>query len=51
MLHGIQFVWVDGKAGNVLVEINDNAWIIDLGRSWTSGWVQKELAGTLQEDK
>lgn len=31
MLHGIGIVWGDGKAENVLIDINDNAWIIDFG--------------------
>lgn len=51
MLHGLGVVWGDGKAENVLIDINDNAWIVDFGGSWTDGWIQKELAGTTQGDK
>jgi len=50
-LHGLGVVWGDGKAENVLIGINDNAWIVDRGGSWTNGWVHKELAGTIQGDK
>ncbi|KAK5257375.1 hypothetical protein LTR16_000856 [Cryomyces antarcticus] len=51
MLHMIGVVWGDGKAENVLIDVYDDAWIIDFGGSWTDGWVDKELAGTIQGDK
>src|SRR6266480_4022953 len=42
ILHGIGVVWGDAKAENVLIDVDDNAWIIDFGGSWTEGWVDKE---------
>ncbi|KAI9708960.1 MAG: hypothetical protein M1820_003654 [Bogoriella megaspora] len=51
ILHGIGVIWGDGKAANIIVDISDNAWIIDFGGSWTDGWVDKELAGTIQGDE
>ncbi|GJC90043.1 cAMP-dependent protein kinase type 1 [Colletotrichum liriopes] len=49
-LHHNGIVWGDAKAENVLIDSNDNAWIIDFGGSYTHGWVDKEKAGTLAGD-
>ncbi|KAK1948708.1 hypothetical protein LY78DRAFT_39560, partial [Colletotrichum sublineola] len=43
-------IWGDVKAENVLIDREDNAWIIDFGGSYTPGWVDKEKAGTLAGD-
>lgn len=51
MLHKIGVIWGDGKADNILVDADDNAWVVDFGGSWTNGWVDKELAGTVQGDE
>ncbi|KAF1952752.1 hypothetical protein CC80DRAFT_495090 [Byssothecium circinans] len=51
MLHGVGVVWGDGKAGNVIVDTSDDAWVIDFGGSWTDGWVDEGLAGTVQGDE
>lgn len=51
MLHELGVVWGDGKAENILIDIDDNALIIDFGGSWTEGWVDKELADTIQGDQ
>lgn len=51
MLHRLGVVWGDGKAENVLIDIKDDTYIADFGGSWTDGWVQKELAGTIKGDK
>ncbi|KAJ3480607.1 hypothetical protein NLG97_g8034 [Lecanicillium saksenae] len=51
-LHGIGVVWGDGKADNVLIHPEtDEAWLIDFGGGWTDGWVDQELAGTVEGDK
>lgn len=44
-LHANDMVWGDVKAENVLIDENDNAWLIDLGGGYTEGWVNKEVAG------
>ncbi|GKT51804.1 ribosomal protein S6 kinase beta [Colletotrichum spaethianum] len=49
-LHQKGIIWGDVKAENVLIDSDDNAWIIDFGGSYTPGWVDKEKAGTLAGD-
>lgn len=50
-LHNVGVVWGDGKPENVLIDVNDDAWVIDFGGSWTRGWVVQELAGTRHGDE
>ncbi|KAK3185290.1 hypothetical protein K4F52_005990 [Lecanicillium sp. MT-2017a] len=50
MLHDRNIVWGDVKAENVLIDMDDNAWVIDFGGSYTLGWVDKEIAGTVEGD-
>lgn len=51
MLHERGLVWGDAKAENILIDENDDAWIIDFGGGYTVGWVDKENAGTVEGDK
>lgn len=51
LLHQIGLTWGSGKAGNVLIDNTDDAWIIDFGGGWTDGWVEQELSGTKAGDK
>lgn len=50
MLHRRKIIWGDAKAENILIDMDNNAWIIDFGGSYTVGWVDKEKAGTLEGD-
>ncbi|KAH8668668.1 hypothetical protein BX600DRAFT_435191 [Xylariales sp. PMI_506] len=50
-LHEIEVIWGDGKAGNVIIDEEGNAWLIDFGGGFTEGWVEEELAGTLEGDE
>ncbi|KAI0450720.1 hypothetical protein F5B21DRAFT_507905 [Xylaria acuta] len=43
-------VWGNVKAENVLVDQDDNAWIIDLRGGYTRGWVDWGVAGTIEGD-
>ncbi|KAL6692968.1 hypothetical protein J3F84DRAFT_401524 [Trichoderma pleuroticola] len=50
MLHHQNIIWGDAKAENILIEMDDNAWVIDFGGSYTVGWVDKDKAGTVEGD-
>lgn len=49
-LHGAGVTWGDAKADNVLIDVDDNAWVIDFGGGYTEGWVDKDSAGTVEGD-
>ena len=49
-LHHAGIAWGDAKPDNVLIDHDDDAWLIDFGGSYTDAWVPKELAETLQGD-
>nr|KMM73307.1 hypothetical protein CPAG_09596 [Coccidioides posadasii RMSCC 3488] len=50
-LHLAGVIWGDVKPANVLVDTNDDIWIIDFGGGYTRGWVEREIAGTVEGDK
>lgn len=50
-LHEAGIVWGDCKAANILIDADNDPWIIDFGGSYTRGWVDKDLAGTIEGDK
>ncbi|EFQ98638.1 protein kinase subdomain-containing protein [Nannizzia gypsea CBS 118893] len=49
-LHNAGIIWGDAKPANVLVDSNDDLWIIDFGGGYTRGWVEKDKAGTIEGD-
>lgn len=49
-MHQIGVVWGDGKASNVIIDEKENAWLIDFGGGWTDGWVDEELADSVEGD-
>ncbi|CAJ0549719.1 Ff.00g033320.m01.CDS01 [Fusarium sp. VM40] len=49
-LHKAGIVWGDVKAENVLVDKDNNAWISDFGGGYTEGWVDRQMAGTVEGD-
>lgn len=49
-LHEAGVVWGDAKPDNVMVDGDDNAWLIDLGGGYTEGWVDNDKAGTKEGD-
>ncbi|QYT03125.1 Protein kinase domain-containing protein [Trichoderma simmonsii] len=50
MLHQRNIIWGDAKDENILIDMDDNAWIVDFGGSYTVGWVDEDKAGTLEGD-
>ncbi|KAI0423709.1 hypothetical protein F5Y09DRAFT_194149 [Xylaria sp. FL1042] len=49
-LHDIKVIWCDGKPHNIIIDEQDDAWLIDFGGGRTEGWVPKELADTVEGD-
>ncbi|KAL1835391.1 hypothetical protein VTK73DRAFT_5685 [Phialemonium thermophilum] len=50
-LHEMGVVWGDGKPSNVVVDESDDVWLIDLEGGCTEGWVDPELADTVEGDE
>lgn len=50
-LHASGIIWGDGKASNVVIDERDDAWLIDFGGGWTNGWVDEEMADTVEGDE
>lgn len=49
-LHANGVVWGDAKPDNVLIDVQDDAYLIDFGGGYTRGRVDKELANTTEGD-
>ncbi|PYH69894.1 uncharacterized protein BO88DRAFT_481208 [Aspergillus vadensis CBS 113365] len=51
ILHRRNLLWGDPKADNVLIDVNDDAWLIGFGKTCTAPWVDRWANGTLEGDK
>lgn len=51
LLHGIEVIWGDAKPSNVVIDLNNDAWLIDFGGGWLEGWVDENLQDTVEGDK
>ncbi|KAL2130963.1 hypothetical protein VTI74DRAFT_5708 [Chaetomium olivicolor] len=49
-LHRTGIVWGDAKAENVIIDKNNDAWLINFGGGYTEGWVDEDKAGTREGD-
>ncbi|KAM0468150.1 hypothetical protein ACHAP7_011222 [Fusarium lateritium] len=49
-LHELGLFWGDGKADNICIDPDDNAWLIDMAGGFTHHWVRKEITGTKEGD-
>lgn len=45
ILHSNNIIWGDVKADNVVIDRQQNAWLIDFGGGVTWGWVDEEFWG------
>ncbi|EGX87629.1 Protein kinase-like domain [Cordyceps militaris CM01] len=50
-LHNADLFWGDCKPANIIVDREQNIWLIDLGGNFSQHWVDKELSGTLAGDE
>ncbi|PYH67415.1 uncharacterized protein BO88DRAFT_427151 [Aspergillus vadensis CBS 113365] len=51
LLHEADIIWGDVKPNNVLIDRNEDAWVIDFGGGYTPGWVEKEHMETIKGDR
>lgn len=49
-LHELDIVWCDAKTANILLDKNDDLWVIDFGGGGTPGWVDRKLMDTKEGD-
>ncbi|KAF4947502.1 hypothetical protein FGADI_10347 [Fusarium gaditjirri] len=50
-LHQHGMIWGNGKPSNIIIDEQDNAWLIDFGGGCTPGWIDAELAETKEGDE
>ena len=49
-VHAAGVVWGDAKTSNILIDENDDAYIVDFGGGQTWSWVETELVCTMEGD-
>ncbi|KAJ5215635.1 uncharacterized protein N7498_002042 [Penicillium cinerascens] len=49
-LHAHNIIWGDAKAAIVLIDVNEDAYLIDFGGGCTEGWVDKEKSNSIEGD-
>jgi hypothetical protein len=49
-LHSHKIVWGDAKSADVLIDANEDAYLIDFGGGYTKGWVEKEKSDSIDGD-
>jgi serine/threonine protein kinase len=47
-LHKLDILWRDIKTDNVLIDVNGDAFLIDLGGGNTVSWVDRDKYGTME---
>lgn len=50
ILHSKGFVWGDVSPNNMIIDEDENVWIIDFGGGYTDGWVKQEDMETKRGD-
>lgn len=51
LLHQHGLIWGGGKPDSIIIDEQDNAWLIDFGGGYTRGWVDEDLAETKEGDE
>jgi serine/threonine protein kinase len=46
--HGV--VWGDAKPDNVVIDVDENAWVLDFGGGGTPGWMEPSMFQTREGD-
>lgn len=49
-LHALDIVWGDAKTANILLDKNDDLWVVDFGGGGTPGWIDTKLIDTKEGD-
>ncbi|KAI9760451.1 MAG: hypothetical protein M4579_001645 [Chaenotheca gracillima] len=49
-LHDAGIIWGDATVYNVLIDLNDDAWLDDFGGGFTEGWIQRENVESVTGD-
>lgn len=49
-LHSYDIVWGDVHPGNIFIDKNFDAWLLDFGGGWVEEFVDSEKAGTKEGD-
>lgn len=47
----MQVIWGDAKPSNVVIDLSNDAWLIDFGGGWSEGWVDEKLQNTVKGDQ
>lgn len=50
VLHNRDFIWGDVSPNNMIIDEDENVWIIDFGGGYTEGWVEPEDRETKKGD-
>ncbi len=50
-MHSKGLIWGDGKASNIIMDEEDDAWLIDFGGGFTEGWIDAPLENSVEGDK
>jgi tRNA A-37 threonylcarbamoyl transferase component Bud32 len=50
-LHKHELVWGDGKSSNIIIDEQDDAWLIDFRGGFTEGWIDEELSEAKEGDE